>query len=542
MFIKVNSLEEYESVGEADIIDISKEGNSSLQLDILDETISLAKLFILQYNDDDVFEEDPLNTSIDDEKSKMSAVFKPFKIFCDNLGHLCTVHAKHHKINQVIFGNCLSDDIIIKQLVTKSINIHSDNSIKPIFLRHERYLEGIGGLLSDSSLGISQTSWTENYCESSALRTEMFVFQEMDTYQLTLDSLDNLVTFCPVLSNPAEYFPDTQNLSENSSAREYWLDCISEGFKASVARNIVNVKNESINNYAIYGEFVLKRLEYLRENHDAYGYLTMRVLQDTLEDVKREMGLIAMYEKKKQHENATAIKELVATLNCLDSLDYDEQLMELVKYLLAGNMFDWGAKEVAKLMIAGKLNFHQAMDKLPERPWLVDDLNHWVKRFKESNYKSAMIFADNSGYDFVLGVLPFARELIRRGAKVVVCANSEPVLNDVTFYDLKDLFEEIKKHCPILRKAIEEESLSVMKLAKNSCCLDLCFIDIEIAERMKEMDLLVIEGMGRAVHTNLYAQFKCDTLRVAVIKDHWLSRELGGDEFSCICKFSCGDE
>ncbi|CAH1408011.1 unnamed protein product [Nezara viridula] len=541
MFIKVNSTESYECIGESDIIDISKEGNSSLQLNCIKETIGSAKLFLSKYNDYDVFQEEFQNTSMNDEKSKLSADFKPFKIFCDNMGHLCTLHAKRHKINQVIFGESLSDDIIIKQLISKSVSIHSDNSVKIIFLRHERYLEGIGSLLYDTSIGISQTSWAENYCESSALQTEMFVFQEIDTFQLTLDSLDNLVTFCPVLSNTVEYFPDTQNLSENSSAREYWLSCISDAFNAGTTRTIGIAKKESTKNLEMYRDRVVKRLEYLRKNHDAYGYLAMRLLQDTLEHIKKEMGLLTMYEKRKQHENATAIKELVDRLNCLDSLDYVEQQTELVKYLLAGNMFDWGATEVAKLMIAGKLNFQQAIDKLPERPWLVDNLDNWTNRLKEYNYKKVMIFADNSGYDLILGVLPFARELVRRGAEVVICANCEPVLNDITFYELKDVFEEIKNHCPILRKAIEEGTLSMMKLAKSTCCLDLCFINIEVVEKMKDMDLLIIEGMGRAVHTNLYARFKCDSLRVAVIKDHWLSRELGGENFSCICKFSLGE-
>lgn len=34
-------------------------------------------------------------------------------------------------------------------------------------------------------------------------------------------------------------------------------------------------------------------------------------------------------------------------------------------------------------------------------------------------HKCAAIFIDNSGIDFVLGVLPFARELLRRGTKVL---------------------------------------------------------------------------------------------------------------------------
>lgn len=50
-------------------------------------------------------------------------------------------------------------------------------------------------------------------------------------------------------------------------------------------------------------------------------------------------------------------------------------------------------------------------------------------------------------------------------------------------------------------------------------------------------DLLVIEGMGRALHTNLNAKFKCDTLKLAVVKNKWWANRLGGDNFSIICKY-----
>lgn len=52
-----------------------------------------------------------------------------------------------------------------------------------------------------------------------------------------------------------------------------------------------------------------------------------------------------------------------------------------------------------------------------------------------------------------------------------------------------------------------------------------------------QVDLVVIEGMGRALHTNLLAKFKCDCLKLAVIKNRWLAQRLGGDIFSVLCKF-----
>ena len=36
-------------------------------------------------------------------------------------------------------------------------------------------------------------------------------------------------------------------------------------------------------------------------------------------------------------------------------------------------------------------------------------------------------------------------------------------------------------------------------------------------------DLVVVEGMGRALHTNLEAQLTCDVLKLAVIKNRWLA-------------------
>lgn len=33
-----------------------------------------------------------------------------------------------------------------------------------------------------------------------------------------------------------------------------------------------------------------------------------------------------------------------------------------------------------------------------------------------------------------------------------------------------------------------------------------------------EVDLIVIEGMGRSLHTNLNSKFKCESLKLAVIK------------------------
>lgn len=53
------------------------------------------------------------------------------------------------------------------------------------------------------------------------------------------------------------------------------------------------------------------------------------------------------------------------------------------------------------------------------RPWLQDNLDSWIHRLQDGPpHKCAAIFVDNSGVDIVLGILPFARDLLQRGTKV----------------------------------------------------------------------------------------------------------------------------
>ena len=74
--------------------------------------------------------------------------------------------------------------------------------------------------------------------------------------------------------------------------------------------------------------------------------------------------------------------------------------------LLAGNVFDWGAKEVALLMESKDgLKFEDALAFVKPRPWLVDHLDEWKERLKQKKpHKCAAIFIDNSGFDVILGI------------------------------------------------------------------------------------------------------------------------------------------
>uniref|UniRef100_A0A8D9BB08 4'-phosphopantetheine phosphatase n=1 Tax=Cacopsylla melanoneura TaxID=428564 RepID=A0A8D9BB08_9HEMI len=211
---------------------------------------------------------------------------------------------------------------------------------------------------------------------------------------------------------------------------------------------------------------------------------------------------------------------------------------ELIYSVLAGNIFDWGAKEVAAILENDQpFQFTHAREKVPDRPWLMDDLDSWLERLKGPPHERAAIFVDNSGIDVVLGMLPFARELLRRGTKVILCANSAPALNDVTHSELIVLLRQAAIMCPILSNGLQTGALIAMETSQAGPCLDLSRLGRDLVTELSTVDLIVLEGMGRAVHTNLNAHFTCESLKLAVIKNRWLAQRLGGQMFSIVCKY-----
>lgn len=48
-------------------------------------------------------------------------------------------------------------------------------------------------------------------------------------------------------------------------------------------------------------------------------------------------------------------------------MEFKERHIELIIGFLAGNIFDWGAKEVAKILESQEFGFQQARDKIPRK-------------------------------------------------------------------------------------------------------------------------------------------------------------------------------
>eukprot|EP00967_Tisochrysis_lutea_P065106 scaffold84560_cov16-Tisochrysis_lutea.AAC.1 len=81
--------------------------------------------------------------------------------------------------------------------------------------------------------------------------------------------------------------------------------------------------------------------------------------------------------------------------------------------------------------------------------------------------------------------------------------------------------------------------LYIVHNGQGSPCLDFRRVPDLLAEACSGTDLIIIEGMGRAIHTNLNASFLCDSLKLAMIKTERLSTKLFGPHgslYDCVCK------
>ena len=196
--------------------------------------------------------------------------------------------------------------------------------------------------------------------------------------------------------------------------------------------------------------------------------------------------------------------------------------------MFAGNVFDMGAKQTAALFKDESPDFLETRSSLKPRPWRIDDFDSFAERIAERPYKKVIFFADNAGSDFVLGVVPMVRLLGRRGAAVVIACNEHPSLNDVTRDDVAELWP---------RLGLDDLPVSLVSTGTGEPLIDLRGVSDELNTAAADADLVILEGMGRGVESNLDVDLTCDRLNLAMLKDEMIASALGGEVYDCVCRF-----
>ncbi|CAL5391912.1 unnamed protein product [Camellia sinensis] len=125
-------------------------------------------------------------------------------------------------------------------------------------------------------------------------------------------------------------------------------------------------------------------------------------------------------------ENEASLAVLPDLLMEIDSMNEETRLLTLIEGVLAANIFDWGSRACVDLYHKGTIiEIYRMSRKKMQRPWRVDDFDLFKERMlgsgdkKPPPHKRALLFVDNSGVDVILGMLPLARELLRRGTEIV---------------------------------------------------------------------------------------------------------------------------
>ena len=353
----------------------------------------------------------------------------------------------------------------------------------------------------------------------------------------------------PLLGDLGNYQGSTWNLAQDGEEekRGYWIDLFRDHFPSLKEQSLREaaeagrkMKEHEGKLEKAEGEF-MQYLEELREKvggMDYYGVLDICLQR---EQVLRDCGVPDPYRLAKKEQTASALEVLPALLEELDSLDEEACVAEVIKGVFAGNIFDMGAIKTSNMFAdGGSVCFHETKGKLKDRPWLVDDFDAWATRMMEGDeHKAALVFVDNAGPDITLGMIPFCRFLVQRGTKVIVAANESWSLNDVTVEELEDLIDQICDFDDVICEAVEEGMLQVVGSGNVAPLIDLTKVSDELVEvaEAEGVDLVVLEGMGRAVESNYDAKFNCESLKIAMLKDAGSADGVGGEVYDLVMRY-----
>ena len=442
---------------------------------------------------------------------------------------------------------------------------HSEKSWVEKFMQVGRLSAGLGGKddppsSPDYAAGVSEYDlWgAETNSLSSGLEVGV-LHVDPSLYQF------------PLLEDPSSYEPSVIDISMDEEQRSYWIGVLERQIPSTSEKAMASLgeTEEAKQKCDAFKWMFGSHLEKLRKEPQVYGKFGLSEILEMREECLRECGFKDVYLRQKKSENEAAIKVLPDLLAELDAMDEPTRLLSLIEGVLAGNIFDWGSQACVELYKNGTILdiYKQARSDLKSRPWRVDHFDAFRAKMlahtaANRRYRRAIILVDNSGADIVLGMLPLARELLQRGTEVVIAANSLPALNDITAQELRQLAKQAGRVCQVIRGGLETANalykkyrtmpqvqpvtpaspayspLYIIENGQGGPCLNMRRVSHDLAMAAEGADLVVLEGMGRAIHSNYTTDFACDTLKLAMVKNRMLAETLfNGEIYDCVMKF-----
>jgi len=344
--------------------------------------------------------------------------------------------------------------------------------------------------------------------------------------------------FC-LLANRDEYQPDSFDMADDASGREHCLTVTDTVYAATLRaaqqRKQRNYPDQAID--AARSAYAELTREYRRRSAAGQSF-TILELDRVYRDVLDEYEIDDPYLEIKQQENERAVKLFAGLVAEHDLLSGEPLIRKLTAGIFAGNLFDLGTVATLNHYQANGAGFHQQITTLPERPWLIDDYDRWCEFLTQGTAPArVMYFVDNAGADFVLGCVPLVRHLADCGAKVILAANDQACFNDITLPECQDVLARLAREDELLGKLLARGSIEVVVTGSDYPQIDFANLSAQCNEAAGDCELLILEGMGRSLESNLHTRFLCPALKIAVVKDKWLAGRLGGRLFDLVCRF-----
>jgi len=347
--------------------------------------------------------------------------------------------------------------------------------------------------------------------------------------------------FC-LLKNPKNYVAHDWDLVSDNGAREHWLDLFSKHFEQTLAHAAVKYGRTAKKQIdAARQQFTLV-LRQLGENPASldHGRLDIIELCRLREKALRDNKLNDPFGHIKHRENNAAQELYPQVVKQLHAMQGRDKWLHLIECVFAGNIFDLGSPMTMNLADEPP-DFIALAETIKPRPWLFDDFDRLAQDLPDkppTAWSKAVALVDNAGCDFILGVMPLLRELAMFGTKIVIAANELPSLNDITVDETIEVMQHLAGVDPDMEVLVKAGMFEVVSSGNDIPLIDLAEVSDELNEASADADLLIIEGMGRAVESNLHAEFTVDTLNLALIKDPEVAKRVGGEVFDCVCKYT----
>uniref|UniRef100_A0A6N2LAZ6 pantothenate kinase n=1 Tax=Salix viminalis TaxID=40686 RepID=A0A6N2LAZ6_SALVM len=352
-----------------------------------------------------------------------------------NIGQISYLNALRFGLKRIFFGGFfIRGHAYTMDTISFAVQFWSKGEAQAMFLRHEGFLGALGAFMSYEKHGLDDLmiSWMEKFVQKGTEITAPVPMAPSGTtglggFEVPSSKGGTLRSDASALNvGVLHLVPTLEVFPQLADPKMYWFTVLSEHLPDLVDKAVASEggTDDSKRRGDAFARAFSAHLARLMEEPAAYGKLGLANLLELREECLREFQFVDAYRSIKQRENEASLAVLPDLLVELDSMTEETRLLTLIEGVLAANIFDWGSRACVELYHKGTIIeiYRMSRNKM-QRPWRVDDFDAFRERMlgsgdkKPRPHKRALLFVDNSGADVILGMLPLARELLRRGTE-----------------------------------------------------------------------------------------------------------------------------